>query len=79
MLTAIYDDGILSTQRKSLIVGGKHMLHPASPIYEVVIGVLLLAVTLCSVISLPTIVALWQDKKEQEERKNNFERGGDEQ
>ena len=55
------------------------MLHPASPIYEVVIGVLLLAVTLCSIISLPTMMALWQDKKEQEERINSSEIGGDEQ
>ena len=49
------------------------MLHPASPIYEVLIGVSLLTVTLGAVLSIPTFVALWQDKKEEEERCNNFD------
>ena len=47
------------------------MLHPASPIYEVLIGVSLLTVTFGTVLSIPTMVALWQDNKEQEERRNN--------
>ena len=49
------------------------MLHPASPIYEVLIGTSLLIVTIVSILSVPTIVALWQDKKEEEERRNNFD------
>lgn len=49
------------------------MLHPASPIYEVLIGVFLLTVVFGSVLSIPTFVALWQDKKEEEERRNNFD------
>ena len=48
------------------------MLHPASPIYEVLIGMFLLAVTFGTVLSIPTAVALWQDKKE-EERRSNFD------
>ena len=49
------------------------MLHPASPIYEVLIGISLLTVTFGAVLSIPTFVALWQDKKEEEERSNNFD------
>ena len=49
------------------------MLHPASPIYEVLIGVFLLTVVFGSVLSIPTFVALCQDKKEEEERRNNFD------
>ena len=46
------------------------MLHPASPIYEVLIGTGLLALVSICVLSVPTIYALWVDKKEQELRTN---------
>lgn len=49
------------------------MLHPATPIYEVLIGTSLLILTFSIVISIPTVVALWQDSKEQKERNNNEE------
>ncbi len=54
------------------------MLHPASPIYEVLIGVTLLAITFGAVLSIPTAVALWQDKKEQDKRQNNLRGDKDE-
>ena len=46
------------------------MLHPASPIYEVIIGTGLLALVSICVLSVPTIYALWVDKNEQELRTN---------
>lgn len=49
------------------------MLHPASPIYEVVIGTILLAIVFGATISIPAVFALYQDAKEQAQRSNNME------
>ena len=46
------------------------MLHPATPIYEVLIGTFLLAIVFGTVFSIPLIYALYQDNKEQKLRVN---------
>lgn len=46
------------------------MLHPATPIYEVLIGSVLLAIVFGATLSIPTLFALYQDAKEQALRSN---------
>ena len=47
------------------------MLHPATPIYEVVIGTILLSIVFGAVFSIPMLVALYQDGEEQKSRSNS--------
>ena len=47
------------------------MLNPASPIYEVAIGSILLSVVFGTVFSIPMLFALYQDAKEQKLRSNS--------
>ena len=49
----------------------KAMLNPASPIYEVAIGSILLSVVFGTVFSIPMLFALYQDAKEQKLRSNS--------
>lgn len=48
------------------------MLHPATPIYEVVIGSILLSILFGTVFSIPMLFALYQDAKEQKLRSNSI-------
>lgn len=49
------------------------MLHPASPVYEVFIGTICLALALGFTLAIPTAVALIQDFQEEKFRNNNKE------
>ena len=57
----------------------KAMLNPASPIYEVVIGTILLAIVFGATISIPAVFALYQDAKEQSLRSNKSSDNADDQ
>lgn len=46
------------------------MLNPASPIYEMLIGLFFLVIAVSSMISLPTMYALYVSSKEDAERIN---------
>ena len=46
------------------------MLHPATPIYEVLIGSILFASVFATVFSIPLIYAIYHDAKEQKLRIN---------
>tara|TARA_Y100001937_G_C6918980_1_gene240894 strand:+ start:409 stop:567 length:159 start_codon:yes stop_codon:yes gene_type:complete len=46
----------------------------ANAMYEILIGSFCLVTLVCFVIAFPTITALIQDNKEEEERKNKYPR-----
>tara|TARA_B100000886_G_C20414286_1_gene488558 strand:- start:1935 stop:2090 length:156 start_codon:yes stop_codon:yes gene_type:complete len=49
------------------------MLHPASPVYEVIIGTACLAFAVGFTLAIPTVVAFIQDFQEEKLRNNNKE------
>tara|TARA_B100000963_G_C22540030_1_gene631733 strand:- start:270 stop:455 length:186 start_codon:yes stop_codon:yes gene_type:complete len=50
--------------------GEKNMLNSASPIYEVIIGTTCLLMAVGTAVSIPLLVGLYLDKKEEVLRRN---------
>tara|TARA_X000000950_G_scaffold272772_1_gene355754 strand:+ start:1324 stop:1488 length:165 start_codon:yes stop_codon:yes gene_type:complete len=49
------------------------MLHPATPVYEVIIGTVCLVCAFGFTLAVPTAAALFQEFQEEKLRKNNNE------